>query len=175
VQVLDSGDAGFEHLESGVERIEIRVDTPRRHAAGEPEFEWIVGGPQLEGRQTHMMMAIDQARYDHVLGRTKSLVGLILLRQRRVWADGQNGAITLHHSAVLDHVGYGATADFTDDVLTADQRQGHRVLLTQRSVLLPTCWPWAAAGSRRFQRHRLQYGTLLAQWLRSRPVLGGAG
>jgi hypothetical protein len=131
VQVLDGGDAGFEHLKSGIERIEIRIDTPRRHAAGEPEFERIVGRAELEGRQTHMMVAIDQARHDYVFGRTKRLVGLILLRQRHVWADGQDGAVALHHSTVLDHVGLGATADFTDDVLTADQRQGHRVLLTQ--------------------------------------------
>src|SRR5215510_8565428 len=142
VQVLDSGDAGFEHLKSGIQRIEIRVNTPRRHAAGEPELEWIVRRPKLEGRETHMMVAIDQARHDHVVGRTKSLIGLILLRQRRVWTNGQDSAITLDHSTVLDHVGCGATMDFTDDVLTADQRQGHRVLLTQRSVLLPTGWPW---------------------------------
>jgi hypothetical protein len=28
-----------------------------------------------------MMVAIDQARHDHVFGRTKSLIGLILLRR----------------------------------------------------------------------------------------------
>jgi hypothetical protein len=27
-------------------------------------------------------------------------------------------------------------------------------------VLLPTCWPWAVAGSRRSQQPRLHHGTL---------------
>ena len=135
MQVLDSGDARFEHLESRVERIEIRIDAARRHAAGEPELERIVGRPELEGCETHMMVAIDQARHDHMFGRTKGRVGLILLRQRRIWADGQDSAIALGHGAILDHVGLGAAADFTDDILAANKRQGHRVLLINWSVL----------------------------------------
>ena len=42
VKVLHRRDAGFEHLEGGIQRVEVRIDVPGGHATREPQLERMV-------------------------------------------------------------------------------------------------------------------------------------
>jgi len=43
VQMLYGGDAGGDHLEGGIERVEIKVDPPREQPGHEPQLERHIG------------------------------------------------------------------------------------------------------------------------------------
>ena len=67
MDVLDRGDPGLEHLERGVEGVEIRIDRSRAEPAREPELERMVGGAELERREPHVVVGIDESRKDHMV------------------------------------------------------------------------------------------------------------
>ena len=61
VQVLHGGDSGRDHLERGVERVEIEIEIAGHQARGEPQFERHVGRTELDRRQADVVVAIDEA------------------------------------------------------------------------------------------------------------------
>ena len=61
VNVLHGGDAGRDHLERGVERVEIEIEIAGHQARGEPQFERHVGRAELDRRQADVVVAIDEA------------------------------------------------------------------------------------------------------------------
>ena len=52
VDVLDGGDARRDHLEGGIERVEVQVDLARRHPSGEPKLQRIIGRAELRAGST---------------------------------------------------------------------------------------------------------------------------
>ncbi len=64
VEVLHGGDAALDHLEGGEQRVGIEIDIAQRDAAGEPEFQRVVGRAELQRRRADMVMRVDEARRD---------------------------------------------------------------------------------------------------------------
>ena len=61
VEVLHRGHAARNHLERGIERIEIEIHIAKPEPAGEPQLERMVGRAELERRQSDMVVGVDQS------------------------------------------------------------------------------------------------------------------
>ena len=61
VNVLHGGDPGRDHLEGGVERVEIEIEMRRSPAAWRTKFERHVGRTELNRRQADVVVAVDEA------------------------------------------------------------------------------------------------------------------
>jgi len=120
--MLDGGDARLEHLKRGVERVQVGIDVARDHAAREPELERMIGRAELERRQAHMVMRVDEARDDHVLGRAQDLVGTVTALEFGVGPDLDHDAVALEDGAVRDDPRVRAAVHLDHDVLAPDQR-----------------------------------------------------
>jgi hypothetical protein len=125
VQVLDGRDPRLEHLEGGVERVEVRIDVPGRHTAREPQFERMIGRAELQGREADVVMAVDEAGHDHVLGRAQHLVGTVAGLELSVRPHFHHHAIALEHRAIGDDTSRRPALDPDDYVLATDQRRRH--------------------------------------------------
>ena len=71
VNVLHRGDAGRDHLERRIERVEVEIEIAGDEARGEPQFERHVGRAELDRRQADVMVAVDEARQQRLLTRRR--------------------------------------------------------------------------------------------------------
>ena len=60
MNMLNRGDAGRDHLEGRVERVEVEVDVARDEAGREPQFERHVPRAELDRREPNMMVAVHE-------------------------------------------------------------------------------------------------------------------
>ena len=114
VDVLHSRDAGPDHLEGRIERIEVEIEIARHHPGDEPQLQRHVGRSELKWRQPDMMVSVDEPR-QHDLA-TASLHSRRWVSAREV-VEGTNlldHAVLLQHGTVVDRFGF-ATIDGPGD------------------------------------------------------------
>ena len=125
MQVLNRRDPGGDHLEGGIERVEIEVQVARDHAGDEPQLQRHVRRAELHRGQADMMMAVDEARQqDLVAGADDRQIG-VLAAELREAADRGNDAVFLQHRPVRHLVPAVAVERVGDHRAAADQRCGH--------------------------------------------------
>ena len=123
VEVLNRGHARGDHFERRVERVEVGIGPAARDAGGEPELQRVVARADLDRRQPDVVVAVDQPRDDHVVGRTDDLVGTVLRCERVVTADVDDYAVALKYRTVLDDRRLVPAGDAEDDVFSTYQRR----------------------------------------------------
>ncbi len=116
LQMLHRGDPRSDHLEGRIEGVEVGIDGASGDPRREPELERVIARTELDRRQADVVMAVDQARDDDIIGRADDLVGLVLLRYLVMGADVDDHAVALEDRAVLDDRRLVTVDDAADDV-----------------------------------------------------------
>ena len=116
--MVDGGDARLEVLERGVEGVEVEIDVPGGVAAGEPQFERVVGRAELERRQADVVMGIDHAGHDHLPIGAEDLGRLVRRGKLGERSDLDDGAVLLVDGGIVEHQRAVAACDLADDVLS---------------------------------------------------------
>ncbi len=122
MEVLDRGDAGRDHLEGGVERVEIDVEIAGHETRREPQLERHVGRAELDRRQPDMMVAVDEAGQQHLLAAADHRRVRVGAAQLREAADRGDDAILLQYRAVIDLLAAMTIESARDEMLAADDR-----------------------------------------------------
>ncbi len=125
MNVLHRGDAGGDHLEGRIERVEVEIEIAGHQARREPQLERHVGRAQLDRRQADMMVAVDEAGQQRLLARADHRRIRIGALQILEWADRGDDAVALQHSAVVDLLPSMAIERPRDDMLAANDRGWH--------------------------------------------------
>ena len=125
LKMLHGSDPGLDHLECGVQRVEVGVDGAACNSSREPELEGVVARPELDRGQADVVMAVDEPRDDDVGGGPDDRVGLVPGRNFVMGADVDDDAVALEDGAVLDDHRFVAVDDSADHVLPANQRRRH--------------------------------------------------
>ena len=91
----------------------------------------MVGRPELERGQPHVVMAVDEPGKHDVLAGAEHLVRVMPGRDVGERSDLDDPPVLLVDGALRDHVGHAIRGDGADDVLAVNQRRGHaRALLS---------------------------------------------
>ena len=120
VDVLHGGDAGLEHLEGGVERVQVRIDGPRAKPAREPQLERQVRRPELERGEPDVVVGVHEAREHDVIGRSQHLVRRVPLAEGLVRPDVADDAVLLEDRGVFQHLRAVSADRAGDDVAASD-------------------------------------------------------
>ena len=121
LQMLHGGDAGGDHLECRIQRVEIRVDVAHHHAGDEPQFQRHVGRAKLHRRQADMVMAVDEAGQQDFVARAQDRNIRMLAAQIGIGADGGDHAVFLQHRSVRHFVPGVTIGGVGDHRAAADQ------------------------------------------------------
>ena len=123
VEMLHRGDAGGQHVERGVERVEVGIDVAAGQTTREPQLERQVGRAELERGQPDVMMAVDEAGQDDVIGRAEGRGTGVAAGQLGGRPHLDDDPVALEERAVLDHRGT-ALLDPGDHVPPAHEGRG---------------------------------------------------
>ena len=72
----------LQHVDGPVQVLQVRVQLTRAYAANAGNLQRSMGNSQLDGRKSHVVVVVDQAGNDHVVGRTYPLRKRMILLQR---------------------------------------------------------------------------------------------
>ena len=125
VQMLHGGDAGGDHLEGGIERVEVEIDPPRHQPGHKPQLERHVGRSELHRGQPDMVVGVDKpGQHDLTAGAED--------RELRIFCDEFGGgpdlgddAVTLQYRAVFDLLPVAAVCRLGEDGAGSDNAGGH--------------------------------------------------
>ena len=87
MDVLHRRDAGGDHLERRIQRVEIHVQIAGHHAGDEPQLQRHVRRTKLHGRQADMVMTVDEARQQDLVAGADHRHGRMLAGQIGEGAD----------------------------------------------------------------------------------------
>ena len=121
MDVLHRGDAGGDHLERRIQRVEIQVQIARHHARDEPQLQRHVRRAKLHRREPDMVVAVDEAGEENLVARADHRDVRMFAGQVGVGADGGDRAVLLQHRAVGDFVPRVAVQRMGDRGAAADQ------------------------------------------------------
>jgi hypothetical protein len=125
VQVLDGGDPGGDHLKSGIEGVEIKIDMPGHQPGHEPQLQRHVRRTVLQRGQADMMVTVDEPRQHHLAPRADHRGVGMLCRELGEGADLRDDAVALQYSAVIDLLPMTAISRFGDHGEAADDAGRH--------------------------------------------------
>ena len=126
LDVLYGSRARGDHLEGGVERVEVKIEHADHHAGDEPQLERHIGRAELHRRKPDVMMSVDEAGQQDLLARADHRRVRMAGLQLRVSADLADDAILLQHGTIGDLFPGVAIARARNRGATADERDGHR-------------------------------------------------
>ena len=124
--VLDGGHSGLEHLEGGVERVQIGIDRAGADARDRPHLQRFVERAQLNRCHPDMMMGVHEPRQDDVATRANPPRIRIPAPELLVRANGGNALVFDEYAAVGQDGGVPPPLDLPDHGAAADERFRHR-------------------------------------------------
>ncbi len=130
VEMLNGGDAARDHLEGGEERVEPQVHVAERQTRGEPELQRMVRRAELERRQAHMVVRVDQAGDDHLAPAADEARIRMPPPHIRGRSDGGDHAVDDQKRRVVVDDRRAFRVEALDDAIALDQRDracGHRL------------------------------------------------
>lgn len=121
LQMLHGGDTGLDHLERGVQGVEVGGDGAARNEGRQPQLQGMVPRPALDRGQTDVVMAVDEPRDHDVVRGADDRVRVVPRRDLVMGAAVDDDAVALKDGAVLDDRCVVSASDSADDVFPANQ------------------------------------------------------